>query len=153
MPRFTADCSRCCALCCIVPAYLAVQGFPFDKPAETPCRHLCATGGCAIHAQRHERGFGGCVGFDCHGAGQWVTAQFGGARWAESAATRRAMAHAYRHWLPRFEVAALLEAALPLVTESEQVALAERIENVLDGTLTRREALHFVRSLLRQTRR
>lgn len=149
MRRFTADCSRCSGLCCIVPAYLEVQGFPFDKPAETPCRHLGATGRCTVHAERLAHGFGGCVSFDCHGAGQWVTAQFDGALWTDSAAPHGEMAEAYRRWLPRFEAAALLEAALPLVSEPHhRTALRQRIEDALDGTLTMAEAVLFVRSVL-----
>jgi hypothetical protein len=159
MTRFTADCSRCCGLCCIVPAYFEVQGFAFDKPSDTPCPHLGATSRCAIHSQRIERGFGGCVGFDCHGAGQWVTAQFGGARWADSAATQSAMSDAYRRWLPRFKIAALLETALPLVNESQRAMLRGRIDEVLDparqlsaeqadAAFTMRDALTLVRSLL-----
>jgi hypothetical protein len=159
MSRFTADCSHCCGLCCIVPAYLEVQGFPFDKAAETPCRHLGATARCSVHGERSERGFGGCIGFDCHGAGQWVTAQFGGVSWTDPSAARSAMSEAYRRWLPRFKIAALLEAALPLVGESHQPLLRQRIEEVLDpghestaadrdGALAMREALRFVRSLL-----
>jgi hypothetical protein len=133
MPRFTADCSRCCGLCCFVPAYLKVQGFPFDKPAARPCRHLTGSGSCGIHARRIEAGFGACASFDCHGAGQWITQQLcGGRRWQDSPATARAMASAWQRWLPRFECAALLEAALPLVDRQQVAALQARIDELLD---------------------
>lgn len=158
MPRFIADCSRCCGLCCIVPPYLEIQGFPFDKPAETPCRHLDPAGRCTVHAERQERGFGGCIGFDCHGAGQWVTARFGGLRWTDPSLAQREMSEAYRRWLPRFKVAALLEAALPLVNEAHGPLLRQRIDEVLDpeqessgdrdGAFAMRDALALVRSLL-----
>jgi hypothetical protein len=157
MSRHTADCSQCCGLCCIVPAYLREQGFPFDKPAERPCRHLDRGGACAIHAERLERGFGACIHFDCHGAGQWITQHlFAGAHWTTSPATRQAMAEAYRQWLPRFEAAALLEAALPLVPAARRPELLARIDVLLDpescrqvdGMALRRDTLRWIRGLL-----
>ncbi|HEY9106307.1 MAG TPA: hypothetical protein VIN58_06490, partial [Roseateles sp.] len=84
-PQLRADCSACAALCCVIPPFDAVQGFGFDKPAETPCHHLCDDHRCGIHADLIERGFAGCVAFDCLGAGQRLTAQaverFGSADW------------------------------------------------------------------------
>jgi hypothetical protein len=69
----TADCSRCVALCCVVPAFAASADFAIDKPAGTPCVHLCPDDRCGIHDRLPERGFPGCVVFDCLGAGQRVT--------------------------------------------------------------------------------
>jgi hypothetical protein len=162
MSSFTADCSRCCGLCCFAPAYLKDQGFPFDKPAERPCRHLDRGGRCSIHAERMEHGFGACGHFDCHGAGQWITQQlFGGARWNDSPALARAMAEAYRRWLPRFEAAALLDAALPLAHTEARPLIAARIAALLDitapGNSTAtdpvalpRETIRWIRGLLRR---
>jgi hypothetical protein len=159
MSRVVSDCSRCCGLCCIVPAYLQEQGFPEDKRADKPCRHL-EHGRCAIHAQRTNLGFGACAGFDCHGAGQWITQQlFGGASWLDSPHTARAMGGAWRYWLPRFEAAALLEAAMPLVRAEQREVLAARIAQLFDAsrypgaaltdrTALRRHTLELIRSLL-----
>lgn len=71
--ELTADCSRCVALCCVVPAFAASADFAIDKPAGTPCVHLRTDDRCGIHDQLPERGFPGCVVFDCLGAGQRVT--------------------------------------------------------------------------------
>jgi hypothetical protein len=160
MPRFTADCSRCCGLCCFVPAYLKEQGFPLDKPVERSCPHLERTGLCGIHPRRVEMGFGACCSFDCHGAGQWITQQFGGACWQDSATIARAMADAWNRWLPRFEAAALLEAALPLV--GRRAPLEARIDELLDPARDipfptdrrrlRQETLAFIRTLLEAQR-
>jgi len=159
MSRFVSDCSRCCGLCCIVPAYLKEQGFPTSKPAEKPCRYL-QHGDCSIHAQRVELGFGACCGFDCHGAGQWITQElFGGASWSDSPDTAHAMSRAWRYWLPRFEAAALLDAARPLTRPQQRKVLAARIAQLLDvqrdtgAALTdqlalRRETLALIRRLM-----
>lgn len=76
-PHLQADCSRCAALCCQAPPFDALQGFGFDKPAHCACPHLQADHRCGIHAELRERGFPGCVAYDCHGAGPWVTEHFG----------------------------------------------------------------------------
>jgi hypothetical protein len=76
-PDLQADCSRCAALCCQAPAFDAVQGFGFDKPAHCACPNLLPDHRCGIHAELSARGFPGCVAYDCHGAGQWVTEHFG----------------------------------------------------------------------------
>ncbi len=103
-----ADCSSCAALCCVIPPFDAVQGFGFDKPAETACRHLCADHRCGIHGDLIERGFSGCVAFDCLGAGQRLTAL---------AAARFGTVD---DWRARPDVARWLFAAYPKVREAQE---------------------------------
>lgn len=163
MSRFRADCSRCCGLCCVVPPFLAVQGFGENKCADTACAHLNCASRCSIHATREFNGYIACRGFDCYGAGQWITQNlFGGANWADDPEIARAMFNAYRRWLPRFEAAALLEAAIPHVREDAQRALTNRMEElssprvaggVADGISTdphelRRDTLTLIRAAL-----
>jgi hypothetical protein len=134
MPTFRADCSKCCGLCCVVPDLLAVQGFGVDKPAETPCVHLNVHQRCSIHATRPIHGYPACAGFDCFGAGQWITQNlFGGAQWTDSPDLASKMFAAYRHWAPRFAAAALLEAALPYVREDARCSLAGMMAELTSG--------------------
>jgi len=78
-----ADCARCSALCCVALPYAASADFAYDKPAGRPCRHLNGFA-CSIHAQLPERGFAGCVVFDCLGAGQQVTQHtYDGVTWRD----------------------------------------------------------------------
>jgi hypothetical protein len=68
-----------------VPAFYAVQGFAFDKPAHSACRYLTLENRCGIHTERAYRGFSGCLAFDCYGAGQRVTQElFKGTSWRTS---------------------------------------------------------------------
>lgn len=77
-----ADCSRCSGLCCVALGFARSADFAEDKPARTPCRHLRADFGCSIHGELTGRGFGGCVAYDCFGAGQLTTqVTFGGTNW------------------------------------------------------------------------
>ena len=123
-PSLSADCGRCAALCCVSLAFDRSAQFAFDKPAGAPCPHLSRHGQCSIHGARLARGFSGCVGYDCHGAGQRVTQElFGGRSWQEEPNLRRAMFDAFRVMRQIHELRLLLDAAgdLPLPTE-----LAER---------------------------
>ena len=68
-----ADCARCAALCCVVPAFSRGADFALDKPAGTPCPNLTADDRCGVHDRLRPLGFPGCVVYDCFGAGQHVT--------------------------------------------------------------------------------
>ncbi|MCO7221288.1 pentapeptide repeat-containing protein [Klenkia sp. PcliD-1-E] len=68
-----ADCGRCAALCCTVPAFSRGADFALDKPAGTACPNLREDDRCGIHPVLRERGFPGCTVYDCFGAGQHVT--------------------------------------------------------------------------------
>lgn len=113
-----ADCSRCVGLCCVAPAFYAVQGFGFDKPAQTACRHLQPDHRCGIHATLDAHGFSGCRAFDCYGAGQRATqacAPDGNWRTSREAAAR--VFAVYDRLLVLHRLMALLslaEAALPI---------------------------------------
>ena len=159
MSSFRSDCSSCCGLCCVVPDLLAVQGFRVDKAAETPCVHLNALHHCSIHATRAIHGYAVCEIFDCFGAGQWITQRlFGGAKWTDSPDIAHQMFAAYRHWVPRFEAAALLEASLPHVRDEAIGMITERIKALTtaatqicqtDARRLRSHTLAMIRSALR----
>lgn len=59
--------------------------FAIDKPADRPCPNLRAEDfGCGIHDRLREKGFPGCIAYDCFGAGQRVTqSTFGGRTWRD----------------------------------------------------------------------
>jgi hypothetical protein len=79
-----ADCSRCFALCCVLLPYSRGAGFGADKAGGVPCHHLADDDRCSIHADLRERGWPGCVAFDCFGAGQQVAqVTYGGTSWRE----------------------------------------------------------------------
>lgn len=70
MIELRADCARCEALCCVHLPFARGADFPFAKAAGTPCRNLTVDHRCGVHAELADRGFRGCVAFDCFGAGQ-----------------------------------------------------------------------------------
>ncbi|MBP6013173.1 MAG: hypothetical protein KBA31_13180 [Alphaproteobacteria bacterium] len=91
-----ADCSRCVALCCVALAFDRSDKFAIDKASGEICRHLNERNGCRIHADREQRGFAGCITYDCHGAGQRVTHEvFNGRSWRDDDALLLPMTDAF----------------------------------------------------------
>jgi hypothetical protein len=76
-PDLVPECGSCAALCCVAPSFERSNDFACDKPAGERCQHLTHGDGCSIHALRADRGFRGCIVYDCYGAGQRVTRAFG----------------------------------------------------------------------------
>lgn len=76
-PGLKPDCERCCGLCCVAPTFVRSPDFALDKDAGRPCPHLTSHLNhgfrCGIHDRLRTEGFGGCVAYDCFGAGQKVT--------------------------------------------------------------------------------
>jgi len=77
-----ADCENCFGLCCVALYFSASEGFPIDKDAGQPCFNLQPDFRCCVHKSLKERGFKGCIAFECFGAGQKVSqVSFGGQDW------------------------------------------------------------------------
>jgi uncharacterized protein YjbI with pentapeptide repeats len=90
--QLAPDCSRCAGLCCVAPAFAKSSDFAIDKPAGRACPNLGDDFRCGIHDHLRERGFPGCVVFDCFGAGQQVTqVTFGGRDWRSEPELARPM--------------------------------------------------------------
>jgi hypothetical protein len=75
-PELVPDCASCAALCCVATSFDACDAFAVDKAAGERCRHLRDDDRCAIHDDLVPRGFAGCAGYDCYGAGQRATRLF-----------------------------------------------------------------------------
>jgi len=147
----------------VLPAFYSLQGFGFDKPANTPCPNLTRGNRCSIHASLEASGFAGCVAFDCYGAGQRLTRLHGGAgevRTSESAAAELSSAYSIMLTLHRsmamlFLAAAGLEPGDARVLDERRAALDAlcATPEALSGTLnvTRIEA--EIMALIKEARR
>jgi hypothetical protein len=109
------DCASCFGLCCVAPAFAASADFAIDKPAERPCPHLRPDFGCEIHARLRDRGFRGCVVFDCLGAGQKVAqVTYGGRDWRQAPETAGEMFEVFGIMRQLHELLRYLSEALTL---------------------------------------
>ena len=89
------DCGSCAALCCVVFPFDKSESFGFDKRAGEVCPHLTTGDQCGIFALRRDRGFKGCITYDCYGAGQRVTQEvFAGRSWRDNPALKEPMGEA-----------------------------------------------------------
>ncbi|WP_339892927.1 hypothetical protein [uncultured Devosia sp.] len=121
--RLKPDCDSCAALCCIALAFDRSLKFSFDKAAGEVCRNLDGCHACTIHSSLSAQGMGGCVQFDCHGAGQRVTQDlFGGRSWRDEPAIAPAMSAAFLSMMDVHAVLVLIDAArqLPLSAARER---------------------------------
>lgn len=75
-----ADCSQCVGLCCVAPPFSKGAEFGFTKKEGVACPNLLTDNRCTIHDRLRPAGFSGCAAYDCFGAGQAVTAEYGGVR-------------------------------------------------------------------------
>ena len=111
------DCASCAGLCCIALAFDRGPSFAADKEAGERCQHLNRDDRCAIHASRARRGYRGCIGFTCYGAGQRVSQEcLGGDGLAGEGAALRLGIEVFRDTRTLHEWLVLLHqaAALPL---------------------------------------
>ncbi|PCJ68052.1 MAG: hypothetical protein COA62_16595 [Rhodobiaceae bacterium] len=128
-----ADCASCAALCCVGLAFDQSDFFAYDKPAGVACRNLGSNGRCGIHPQLEERGFAGCVWFDCLGAGQRVTQElFEGRSWRDHPELGRSMFDAFRAMRLVHEFLSLLQTAGQLPLTSQQAEKRDALLRVLD---------------------
>jgi uncharacterized protein YjbI with pentapeptide repeats len=129
--NLTADCEKCCGLCCVAPAFLVSSDFAIRKAAEQPCPNLERDFRCGIHPKLRESGFPGCIVYECYGAGQRVTQEtFAETNWRRNPRIATQMFAAFfvvrqLHELLWYLTEALaLPAARPLHVELE-AAIAE----------------------------
>jgi uncharacterized protein YjbI with pentapeptide repeats len=122
----------------VAPAFAASADFAIDKPAGTPCPHLRPDAACGIHAHLRERGFPGCVVYDCLGAGQHlVQVTLAGRDWRVDPATARAAFAALPVLRALHELLWYLHEAVALPTPL-RAALAGQVSEV--ASLTRLDA-------------
>lgn len=134
------DCAHCAALCCVLLDFEASEDFAHTKPAGTPCMHLNTSFQCRIHSRLPVLGYAGCVSFDCHGAGQRVTARLGGASWArgdralQETATVFALFQQVHTWLKALQGAAQ-RPGVPLEAQGRAHALMAVLDAELEAPL------------------
>lgn len=125
-PGLLADCGSCVGLCCVALPFVRSTEFAIDKPAGTPCPNLTADFGCGIHSELRERGFSGCVAFDCFGAGQRVTREF-------ADADRATLFAAFETARQVHEMLWHLDEAATRARDAQLRGRAERLRDVLES--------------------
>lgn len=137
--RLRADCTLCCALCCIAPAFSASADFAITKHAGQTCPHLQADFRCAIHPNLRQQGFRGCTVYDCFGAGQQVCqVTFGGQDWQQAPSIAKQM-------FAVFPIMRALHELLWYLTEALALPQARLLQDDLSYALLETERLTHLR--------
>jgi hypothetical protein len=121
----------------VATSFAKSADFAIDRAAGRPCPNLQPNFGCGIHDRLRERGFPGCVAFDCFGAGQRITqSTFGGRTWRHEPALAPDIFRAFMTMLDLHEImwhlswARRLPAAAPL--DGDLAAHLDRIDGLGD---------------------
>lgn len=128
--RLVTDCGRCFALCCVATTFQASPEFAADKDAHTACPQLGADHRCTVHSALVDRGYAGCVIYDCRGAGVVVSQQtFAGRDWRTHPDEATAMFEA-------FLVVRVLHEQLELLLGARDLPLPADVVADIDALIT-----------------
>lgn len=128
-----SDCNNCFGLCCVALPYTKSADFPFNKEVGEPCRHLCSDNRCNIHDQLREKGFRGCVSYECFGAGQHVSKSiYDGGDWRNNSERAMEMFSVFPLVQQLHEILWYLSQALNL---KETQSLHSSLQNIYEETL------------------
>lgn len=150
--RLRPDCERCAGLCCVASVFTRSADFPVSKAFGEPCRNLDAGSRCRVHPELRQRGFNGCVAFDCFGAGQQVVAMtFAGRSWRDDPELATRQFAAYQKMLQLHELLWFLAEALRLDPQGPQAAALADAQREVRG-LTGLDPAALLTLTLRETR-
>ena len=151
--KLIADCSQCDALCCNAPSF---ETPTYKKAAGVQCKNLDSqTLKCQTYDTREALGYGFCVKFDCHGAGQAVTKLFRnfGRNWQNDKTIAKIQYDVFiatylylsRHFFPDRKI----EFELDQNTEEKLTPFVDKAINTLGNELNENLGLFLNKSLKR----
>lgn len=138
--RLQSDCEACYGICCVALPYAKSADFAMDKEGGAPCCNLCTDYRCSIHEQLIEKGFHGCVSYECFGAGQHVSQEiYKGKAWREHPELSQEMFSVFPIVQQLHEMLYYLDQALEL---DETAAIRKQLQDVFDdiAALTKLES-------------
>lgn len=112
MSKFSYDCSKCAAFCCIALGYEASDQFPYTKPQNERCKNLDACNRCTIHEDLEAQNYHGCIAFSCHGAGPHLTQCYSRLDWENDDKLKQEVYDKFHFLRAAFEIAETTEVAL-----------------------------------------
>ncbi|PAE20317.1 hypothetical protein CHH80_12040 [Bacillus sp. 7504-2] len=133
----TSDCEHCFGLCCVALPYAKSADFPFHKDGGEPCRNLLSDNRCKVHHELRDKGFHGCVSYECFGAGQHVSQKmYGGRDWRGHTELRKEMFAVFPLIQQLYEMLWYLTQALSLnETKPIHAELKQLYERTVELTL------------------
>lgn len=131
--RLQSDCEHCFGLCCVALPYAKSADFAFNKDGGVPCRNLGQDNRCGIHEHLREKGFNGCVTYECFGAGQHVSQHiYEGIDWRGNAERAKQMFEVLPIVQQLHEMLYYLDQSLNL---EEALSIHEELRELYESTL------------------
>ena len=128
-----SDCKNCFGLCCVALPYGKSADFPYNKDGGEPCRNLLSNNRCKIHNELRDKGFRGCVSYECFGAGQHVSQNiYDGRDWRSDSEVSKEMFTVFPLIQQLHEMLWYLNQALSL---KEAQSIYSSLQNVYDETV------------------
>lgn len=138
--KLKIHCEQCSGLCCVALFCTKTDGFPANKDAGVPCRHLMENFRCDTHATLASKGLKGCLAYDCFGAGQKVTQDFYPGDWKSCPEKANEIFNVFHIVFQLHQIEWYLLGALAWGTDqktkSEIDALIRETEQILEQTPT-----------------
>jgi uncharacterized protein YjbI with pentapeptide repeats len=132
--QLKSDCNNCFGLCCVALPYAKSADFPFNKDGGEPCKNLLSDNRCNIHNELREKGFRGCVSYECFGAGQHVSQRiYEGRHWKSDSELSKEMFTVYPIIQQLHEMLWYLDQALCL---KEVQSIYSSLKNIYDETVS-----------------
>ncbi|SDF92519.1 Pentapeptide repeat-containing protein [Fontibacillus panacisegetis] len=129
-----SDCEQCFGICCVALPYAKSADFAFNKEGGIPCCNLRPDHHCGIHEHLIDKGFHGCVSYECFGAGQHVSQQiFKGKDWRNNPELSKEMFAVFPVVQQLHEMLYYLNQALHL---EETRSIHNELQSVFDTTLS-----------------
>lgn len=128
-------CDKCSGICCVALYCMKTDGFPENKEAGVPCKHLMSNFRCDIHSVLANKNMKGCLAYDCFGAGQKVTQSFyPNEDWKTNSEKANEIFQVFMIVFQLHQMAWYLLESLPLVTD-------EHLKSVIDELITKNKQM------------
>ncbi|MGL4731383.1 MAG: pentapeptide repeat-containing protein [Clostridium sp.] len=130
MNEFKINCSKCSGLCCTALFFAKMDGFPENKPSGKPCSKLEKNYKCRIHKDLKKQKLKGCIGYDCFGAGEYVTSTlYKGKTWSDDKDISGEIFDVFINVFQLFQIRYYLEVAK---LEGLSKSMNDRIEKLIE---------------------
>lgn len=130
LEKFRIDCGKCSGLCCTALFFSKIDGFPENKVSGKPCTKLDKDYKCKIHDKLEKLNMKGCIGYDCFGAGQYVTQHiYSGETWQNSSKKSNEIFEVFTAVFQLYQIRYFLEYATIIISDKVLIKNLESLIN------------------------
>lgn len=129
--KLSLDCSKCMGLCCTALFFSKIDGFPDDKGPGEKCEYMDKSYRCKEHEKLEDRGYTGCMSFDCLGAGPMVVSLL-----KDQDASKKELAKLYEAFIMARQVYEVIWYLVDAFEKSDNDQLKKKISELTEHVYT-----------------